>query len=783
MKENIIASGQAYKVVQGKIDVLKDFMRIYESNPDMTLGSYMKSKGIKRSDFLQDAPGGLQMLKGSSSHADVNHALSMLHKSLYHRRSKMLQHKLNIMNAFIVTYSGSKMIFADYLKAINETPESFLRGLPKNLQDTSIFTLTADKLTPYAQHVNLFHLQEFSNFADTAPENISSKSILREFDKGVTLDGFYNGEGTVTSRTTSTPGGGNPRPVGGGGIAPRAIGAIMGNTKLMSKINTKPNVTPIFEGGIIPVSGGTVTTRLGGGITPVTPLGQSIFGQPIPSGLPQPGGGQAVTPPGGGIPYTPGTGVPSGIDPATGIPYSQEINPATGMPYTQTPGTSVANNYGLPYGATLYSINPATGLPYSQSINPATGVPYGAPAGTTPQSIDPATGVPYYMDNQINPNTGLPYNASPAQVAAYQAQQQYQQEAAMGNTGAPPGYGGQPMCQNSPSPYCNSQPVYQPQPQYAPQPQYIPQQAPMCCNNMICCSSSQGAECGFEGSDDSGQGAECAFEQSMFDGSGKQPAKKKPPVKMYNANFFECIVKGFDNTTNDITKGVINTENKVSKINLHDVLNVINRFNPVTVAMREAFKGVVDLNGLALATNMGKIKDKNDHHWGKIKDLWEGFGGNVSNLEKVIDGAKNKKMLGADGSGYYNCTDPATATGCITAASIIAPTSVIIGDALKAYGQKEAADKAKSDAETAKETVDANKNTNGTLDPKTQAYIDSIVNNTNAGTGGATGGGSGASAVVMNTLNKYKKPLLIVGGVAVVLLLLQSFLGEKKVAI
>ena len=237
---------------------------------------------------------------------------------------------------------------------------------------------------------------------------------------------------------------------------------------------------------------GTVTSRNKGGVGTVSV---------------RPGGGQAVTPPGGGIPYTPGTGVPSGIDPATGIPYSQEINPATGMPYTQTPGTSVANNYGLPYGATLYSINPATGLPYSQSINPATGVPYGAPAGTTPQSIDPATGVPYYMDNQINPNTGLPYNASPAQVAAYQAQQQYQQ----------PPY--------QPSPYGGA-----PAPSYYPQPsgQYNPMDDGSGSSNTYVDPNAQATEDAFSSGDIQGAqdtlGAQCC-NNSPADGysaSGKK---------------------------------------------------------------------------------------------------------------------------------------------------------------------------------------------------------------------------------------------------------------------
>lgn len=85
----------------------------------------------------------------------------------------------------------------------------------------------------------------------------------------------------------------------------------------------------------------------------------------------------------------------SGIDPATGVPYSQEtganaIDPNTGIPYAAELGSS---GYGGLYGSSgTSSANPFT------AVDPATGMTYASEAGLGSGSgggVDPATGQSY----------------------------------------------------------------------------------------------------------------------------------------------------------------------------------------------------------------------------------------------------------------------------------------------------------------------------------------------------------------------------------------------------
>jgi hypothetical protein len=70
---------------------------------------------------------------------------------------------------------------------------------------------------------------------------------------------------------------------------------------------------------------------------------------------------------------------------------------------------------------------------------------------------------------------------------------------------------------------------------------------------------------------------------------------------------------------------------------------IIVKYNPATVASRNAFLLLVKINARSLATNLKKLKDKGNT---KVDSLWTKIGGNVSTLNVAIDSGSKKKRLG-----------------------------------------------------------------------------------------------------------------------------------------
>jgi hypothetical protein len=70
---------------------------------------------------------------------------------------------------------------------------------------------------------------------------------------------------------------------------------------------------------------------------------------------------------------------------------------------------------------------------------------------------------------------------------------------------------------------------------------------------------------------------------------------------------------------------------------------LILKYNPATVASRNAFLLLVKVNARSLATNLKKLKDRGNT---EAQTMWSKLGGNVATLNSAIDGGAKKKRLG-----------------------------------------------------------------------------------------------------------------------------------------
>lgn len=70
---------------------------------------------------------------------------------------------------------------------------------------------------------------------------------------------------------------------------------------------------------------------------------------------------------------------------------------------------------------------------------------------------------------------------------------------------------------------------------------------------------------------------------------------------------------------------------------------LILKYNPATAASRNAFLLLVKVNARSLATNLKKLKDRNNT---EVQTLWTKIGGNVAALNAAIDSGAKKKRLG-----------------------------------------------------------------------------------------------------------------------------------------
>ena len=182
------------------------------------------------------------------------------------------------------------------------------------------------------------------------------------------------------------------------------------------------------------------------------------------------------------------------------------------------------------------------------------------------------------------------------------------------------------------------------------------------------------------------------------------------------------------------------------------VVNVINKFNPLAFLMRAAFGGVLDINGAGLAGNLGKVKDHNDASWGKIKGVWEVFGGDDNNLGNMIERGRRKKPFLASGSEHY---EVAAAAPALAAAPLIAAIAPVALEAIKAYEKSEGKDPSTNT------TPSAMPSSSITVDPTTQAALKDLQTGNGSGTAAVEAEQAKDVAAANNPLIKYKKPILI----------------------
>lgn len=111
----------------------------------------------------------------------------------------------------------------------------------------------------------------------------------------------------------------------------------------------------------------------------------------------------------------------------------------------------------------------------------------------------------------------------------------------------------------------------------------------------------------------------------------------------------------------------------------------IQKVNPIMVAARTAYRGLVALNFRGMASDMAKAMTTAAGTQ-KIKDFWVGpwLGGNYGDLVSAINAGKNKKRLLGEINGY-NLGEPVTvAASVVTATPILAKAGAMIKAALTA---------------------------------------------------------------------------------------------------
>ncbi len=110
----------------------------------------------------------------------------------------------------------------------------------------------------------------------------------------------------------------------------------------------------------------------------------------------------------------------------------------------------------------------------------------------------------------------------------------------------------------------------------------------------------------------------------------------------------------------------------------------IQKVNPVMVAARTAYRGLVALNFRGMASDMARAMTTTQGTQ-KIKDFWTGpwLGGNYGDLVSAINSGKGKARLLGQVYGY-SLGEPVTVAASVAAASpILAKAGAMIADALK----------------------------------------------------------------------------------------------------
>lgn len=86
-------------------------------------------------------------------------------------------------------------------------------------------------------------------------------------------------------------------------------------------------------------------------------------------------------------------------------------------------------------------------------------------------------------------------------------------------------------------------------------------------------------------------------------------------------------------------------KSKKFKEKFRGFISKINKFNPVTLAVRNALRGVLALNFLGVATSIMKNDARAKDVLEKVKNMYKGMGGKEEKLLQTLNKAKNRKAL------------------------------------------------------------------------------------------------------------------------------------------
>ena len=131
-----------------------------------------------------------------------------------------------------------------------------------------------------------------------------------------------------------------------------------------------------------------------------------------------------------------------------------------------------------------------------------------------------------------------------------------------------------------------------------------------------------------------------------------------------------------------------------AKIKKQGLIGTANKFNPVMVAMRGAFLGLVLINAFNLAKNLARVKAEGGTNWAKFVKKFKVMGGSEDVLNKQISKAKDKPkpaaklkaMIGGrkGADGEYHNVEPTTTSIAATITAAM-PLVLLAVDTVKKF--------------------------------------------------------------------------------------------------
>lgn len=183
--------GDTFKDLPNKIKVLSGFLSALNVNPDLTYQQYLASQAIDHKSIIQNTPLSVAQLPTNATIPQINAAKNVLQKHLTHKRAKMLELKILILNIYILKDTGS-IDFGEFLSKLGIPISIFVAGLPPKFnKQSTILSLSKENAHLLSVELNSLRLGQFMRFVTTAPDNISREKIMADFNAEITQE-YYN---------------------------------------------------------------------------------------------------------------------------------------------------------------------------------------------------------------------------------------------------------------------------------------------------------------------------------------------------------------------------------------------------------------------------------------------------------------------------------------------------------------------------------------------------------------------------------------------------------------